>query len=230
MSRILMIETATAVCSVGICIHGELQSIREELKPNSHASLVAVFIGEVLKECNMKAADLDAVAVSMGPGSYTGLRIGVSSAKGICYAVSKPLIAVSTLKNLAEGMISMNASSNDALYIPMIDARRMEVYMAMYDRMGQEMVPVAAEIITPDSFDKYAPQDLFIAGDGAEKTMDVLSYGGSITKLDTLPSVRFMCHSVDRQYTEGTFVNSAYFEPYYLKDFVAGKPKVKGLH
>jgi tRNA threonylcarbamoyladenosine biosynthesis protein TsaB len=225
-----MIETATAVCSVGICANGELQSLREEMKPNSHASLVAVFIDEVLKECGMKVADLDAVAVSMGPGSYTGLRIGVSSAKGICYAVSKPLIAISTLRNLAGGMISMKPASTETLFVPMIDARRMEVYMAMYDHSGQEILPVSAEIISPGFFDKYVPHNLVIAGDGAEKTIEVLNYKGTLTMLDILPSVRFMCHSVNRLYEEHAFVDTAYFEPYYLKDFVAGKPKVKGLH
>jgi tRNA threonylcarbamoyladenosine biosynthesis protein TsaB len=231
MPKILLIETATAVCSVGICDEKKMLAFREEQKPNSHVSLVAVFMDEVLKEACVNGEELDAVAVSMGPGSYTGLRIGVSSAKGLCYALSKPLIAVSTLKSLALGMFLADKGKNSpTLYIPMIDARRMEVYMAIYNQSLYEIRPVSAEIITPDFFEQYSPQRIFIAGDGARKAFDVLRYPAEIVaNVDVQPSVCFMKNFAVKAFADNDFVNLAYFEPYYLKDFVAGKPKVKGL-
>jgi tRNA threonylcarbamoyladenosine biosynthesis protein TsaB len=230
MSVILMIETSTRVCSVGISVEGEMQAMRESVKPNSHASLVSVFIEEVLKECNLRIVEIDAVAVSMGPGSYTGLRIGVSSAKGICYAATKPLIAVNTLKSIAAGMINVSENiSQDSLFCPMIDARRMEVYMAIYDNCLNEISPVSAEIITSDFFEKFSPSKLFVSGDGSEKIKDVVKYIADIQYLNIEPSVRHMCKMANEAFEKAEFVDVAYFEPYYLKDFVAGKPVVKGL-
>ncbi len=230
MPKILLIETATRVCSVGVCDSGGMLSLREEHKPNSHASLVAVFIEEILRELGLKPSDLDAVAVSMGPGSYTGLRIGVSSAKGLCYAIKKPLIAISGPESLALGMrIRKICSDEKALFIPMIDARRMEVYTAVYDAVGKEIKTVDALIITPEIFDELMPAPLVLGGDGAEKTKEVLRYMGELIFSDIEPSASFMYQLAIDAYNRKEFADLAYFEPKYLKDFVAGKPKVKGL-
>lgn len=231
MTKILLIETATAVCSVGVCRGNQMAAIRETSRQNSHAAMVAVFIDEVLKEAGISPSELDAIAVSMGPGSYTGLRIGVSSAKGLCYALSKPLIAVSTLKSLAAGMIAADTvQSPSSLYIPMIDARRMEVYMAVFNRQLDEITPVSAEILTAGCLEVYAPAPLILAGDGAQKAADMLNYPSDLfLDSDSAPSVRYMMPLALQAFHNNEFVDTAYFEPFYLKDFVAGKPKVKGL-
>ena len=231
MSYILLIETSSNLCSVGLCKENQLISLREDRKPNSHASLVAVFIDEMLRENGLAYNMLDAVAVSKGPGSYTGLRIGVSSAKGICYAASKPMIALGTLDCMAECMISNAPSAPpDALFIPMLDARRMEVYMAVYNSKGEQIKPVCAELIAPATLTSLKPAPVFIGGDGAYKVKDILLAGSYVEFLNAEPSARYMCGKANQALLAGDFVDTAYFEPFYLKDFIAGKPKVKGLH
>lgn len=232
MALILSIETATPVCSVVLADGPDILGIRETAEKNSHSQVVSVFIDDILRENGIEPKDLSAVAVSMGPGSYTGLRIGVSTAKGLCYALNKPLIAIGTLDAMASGMRSM--AGEDAalplLYAPMIDARRMEVYTALFDAQGRKVRDTMAEIIDAGSFSEFRSGHIICyAGDGAGKCMEVLGpphfrYIGDFTV-----SARYMVQPALEKFNGGLFEDTAYFEPYYLKDFVAGIPKVKGL-
>ncbi len=232
MALLLSIETATPVCSLALSDGPDVLGIRETSEKNSHSQVVTVFIDELLRECGLQPQDLDAVAVSRGPGSYTGLRIGVSTAKGLCYALDKPLIAVDTLEAMAYGMARM-ADENAALpllFAPMIDARRMEVYTAIFDAQGKNVREIQAEIIDAGSFAAFREQHIIcLAGDGAGKCRQVLMHP-NICYLDQFSvSARYMAPLAYERFRKGLFEDTAYFEPYYLKDFVAGVPKVKGL-
>lgn len=232
MAIILYLETATNICSVALAKDEILLSMRETAVSNSHSELITVFIQEVLDETGINSNELDAIAVSKGPGSYTGLRIGVSTAKGLCYALNKPLISVSTLKTIAygvkDGLIELD---KDTLVCPMIDARRMEVYYALFDGDMNEIKSDCAEIITYGTFDDVLKDHtLLLLGDGAEKCIPLFSEQPRITFLnDFFISARYMMVPGLKKFYNRQFENVAYFEPFYLKDFVAGKPAVKGL-
>ncbi len=228
MSLILAIETATSVCSVALARDGKLLSICEANSPNAHSSILTVLIEEVFREATLRYTDLDALAVSMGPGSYTGLRIGVAVAKGLCYGLDKPLIAISTLKAMAAGII---ASGSQNLVCPMIDARRMEVYCAVYDENLKTVLSTNARIIEENSFQELLANHILIfAGDGAAKCKQLLSKNPHARFKDNFQtSAQFMISLAEKRFQSNQFEDLAYFEPYYLKDFVAGKPKVKGL-
>lgn len=233
MSVILCIETATRVCSVALGKDGKLISIRETNDDNSHSSLLTGFIQQIIGEVGIKLSEIDAVAVSKGPGSFTGLRIGVSTAKGLCYALDKPLISINTLQSMALGMALSYKPENkkNVLFCPMIDARRMEVYMAVYDENNSEILAPCAEIITAETFGDYVKNNaLVLAGDGAEKCRETLSGIEEILfqKIE-LPSARHMVTLTENIFLHKQFENLAAFEPYYLKDFIAGIPHVKGL-
>lgn len=229
MPLILNIETATQVCSVGLSDGLNLLAIRESHEKNIHAASVTVFTEQVLHEAGKAMSDLDAVAVSMGPGSYTGLRIGVSAAKGIGYALEIPLIAVPTLQSLALGAAGL-APEKDALFCPMIDARRMEVYTALFDRSNRQVRPTEALIIDADSYsDELRGNIVYFFGDGAEKCREILEPQGMIFMKDVFPSAGIMAKLSFERFRGGQFEDVAYFEPFYLKDFIAGKPRVKGL-
>lgn len=234
MTLILNIETATAVCSVCITKDNEVLALRETSESNSHARVVAVFIDQMLKETGIDKHLLDAVAVSKGPGSYTGLRIGVSTAKGLCYALDKPLIGIGTLESMAYGMKQLPLTKTKGLpviYIPMIDARRMEVYTALFDENLIRIKETTADIITADSYSNLlADHHLVIAGDGAEKCRALLDHPNISFLEDFSVSSIHMVQPAIRQFKAGAFEDTAYFEPFYLKDFIAGKPKVKGLN
>jgi len=230
MSLILNIETATQHCSVGLSRHGKILAIRESSEKNIHASRVTVFTEEVCSQANISMKDLDAVAVSMGPGSYTGLRMGVSAAKGFCYALDIPLVAVPTLQSMALGAMPA-IDEKKALLCPMIDARRMEVYTALFDYNNKEVRKTEALIIDDSSFDKeLAGNSIYFFGDGADKCRAVLDPKGLHFLEGIHPSASSMAVIADKKFISGEFENLAYFEPYYLKDFIAGKPKVKGLN
>lgn len=233
MALILIIETATPVCSVCLANGTEVLALRETSESNSHARVVAVFIDQLLKETGVGKHQLDAVAVSKGPGSYTGLRIGVSTAKGLCYGLEKPLIGVGTLESMVFGMKQQplsNVSGLPVIYIPMIDARRMEVYTALFDENLVRLKETSADIITAESFSSLLPaHHLVIAGDGAEKCREVLGQPNVTFLKDFTVSAIHMVLPAIRQFEAGAFENVAYFEPFYLKDFIAGKPNVKGL-
>ena len=236
MPNLLHIETATQVCSIALSLDGMLIAERESREKNIHSSVVTVFIEEVMKEAGITFKDLDAISVSKGPGSYTGLRIGVSTAKGICFATDKPLIAIDTLQALAWGarkMLTEKGISNkvEVLFCPMIDARRMEVFSALYNWELKQVRETKAEIIDKDSFKKYFEEhQLWFTGDGAEKCRDFLQANPNSRFIDDpMPSATYLIELGEKKFLAGEFEDAAYFEPFYLKDFIPGIPKVKGL-
>ncbi|MEI6454987.1 MAG: tRNA (adenosine(37)-N6)-threonylcarbamoyltransferase complex dimerization subunit type 1 TsaB [bacterium] len=241
MGKILCLDTATTICSVSLSEAGRLISFEESSDKNLHASRLTLFIEEVLKTASLSMNELDAIAVSMGPGSYTGLRIGVASAKGLCYALDIPLIAIPTLQAMALGMrelalplASSPGKENETPgwgLCPMVDARRMEVFCAIFDQELNLTRDTAAEIIHSDSFSEFmAEKLLFFAGDGAEKCRELLeSNKNAIFIQGFRHSSRFMIRLAEEKLTRREFENLAYFEPFYLKDFIAGKPRVKAL-
>lgn len=233
MSLILNIETATAVCSVALAKDGQLLGLKESNTRNNHSSALILFIDEVIKRANVSLTDIDAIAVSEGPGSYTGLRIGVAAAKGLCYALEKPLIGISTLHAMANGMLYRDSAIPPAhiLYCPMIDARRMEVYCAIFDEKGNEIRETRAEIINEDSFMQFLEKNKIVfAGDGALKCRSLFEkHPNAVFAEDFQTSAKFMIPLSEEKSLQKKFEDLAYFEPYYLKDFIAGKPRVKGL-
>ena len=233
MSLILNIETATGVCSVALARDGQLIGLKESNTKNSHSLVLTLFIDEVIKTAGIALPDLDAVAVSEGPGSYTGLRIGVASAKGLCYALEKPLIGVSTLRAMAIGMVNPVSANQEfhILYCPMIDARRMEVYCAIFDEKGKEIRETRAEIMDENSFMEYLGKNRIVfAGDGALKCRPLFDkHPNAVFSEDFQTSAKFMISLSEEKFSKSKFEDLAYFEPYYLKDFIAGKPRVKGL-
>ena len=228
MERIILIETSTALCSTALAENGTIVSYKESSAPKAHASLTAVFIQEMLAERGLTIADCDALCVSMGPGSYTGLRVGVSTAKGLCFGSGKPMLAVGTLDTLA-AQASDVVSSNVPEYkyiIPMVDARRMEVYTAVFEN-GRQITETAPAIIDETSFAEYLEQGscLFI-GDGAGKCADVIKHTNAHF-CQCWPKASSMLSPAMQAYKEKRFEDVAYFEPFYLKEFVATVSKKK---
>ena len=230
---ILCLETATPVCSVALNESCCTIALRETEGQNAHSEKITNFIREVMEVAKIDYSQLDAVAVSKGPGSYTGLRIGVSTAKGICYAADLPLMAIDTLETMAYGMKAKlgNQIGEHDLLIPMIDARRMEVYAAIFDANLNKINDTAALVIDENSFDELLKDHrLWLFGDGAPKLKKVFENQPNINIVDGFkPSAAYMLPLADEALREQDFVDVAYFEPFYLKDFVAGKPHVKGL-
>lgn len=227
MALILLLETATSVCSVALARDGQVISYRERNEPNIHASQLTLFIEAVMKEAKVKFKDLNAVAVSRGPGSYTGLRIGVSTAKGLCFALNIPLIAVDTLQSLAKGFAdSVSQTNHQTRLCPMLDARRMEVYMAVFTADLNEVEPVQAKILDETSFDGYA--DIVLFGDGAQKCIRLYAGKDNVRIAEFHNSARHLSGIAFEKFEEKQFEDVAYFEPFYLKEFVAGKPKGQG--
>lgn len=220
---ILCIETATVVCSVALCSKTEVIGLKENRDTRSHASLLTVFIGELLAEAGIRASDLLAIAVSKGPGSYTGLRIGVSAAKGIAFGASVPLIGIDTLLSMFYG-IGADHSETNKLFCPMLDARRMEVYHAIYDSNGNPIKPVSAEIIDENSFSGIPEEkELVLFGDGMEKIRKVIKRE-NVTFADYNISASHMRIPSFEALESGKLEDIAYFEPFYLKDFIATRP------
>lgn len=217
MTNILNLETATRNCSVSISKDGKTILCKEMAEAGySHAEKLHVFIEECLKESNLTFKDLSAIAVSQGPGSYTGLRIGVSTAKGLCFALDLPLIAVDTLQVLASQL-----SISEGIIIPMIDARRMEVYSAIYNSNFEKIREVQAEILTENSFEEIH-ETIHFVGDCSEKAKTVLTNSNFIFHEEIVyPSANEMSVLSYNKFHENKFEDVAYFEPYYLKDFMA---------
>ena len=235
MERIILIETSTALCSVALAEDGAVVAYRESSAPKAHASLTAVFIQEMLSERGVTLADCDAVCVSMGPGSYTGLRVGVSTAKGLCFGAGKPLLAIGTLDTLvaqASDVISSETEGRDEksptykFIIPMVDARRMEVYTAMFEN-GKQVTETEPVIVDESSFAEYLEQGpcLFI-GDGAGKCADVIKHPNAHF-VQCCPKASAMLSPALAAFRAGDFKDVAYFEPFYLKEFVATVSKKK---
>jgi tRNA threonylcarbamoyladenosine biosynthesis protein TsaB len=232
MALILNLETATTTCSVALAKDGTLLASKELGGEYTHAENLTLFIGNVMATAGLHLQDLDAVSVSKGPGSYTGLRIGVSTAKGLCYSLDKPLIAINTLKHMAAAassdprFIPVGNVDQKVLLCPMLDARRMEVYCAVYD--GQtEIRPTAAEIIDEQSFsDLLRDHIIFFFGDGAAKCKTLFTGNKNAYFADDFfPSAKDMISLSEQAFQKKQFEDVAYFEPFYLKDFVAGKKK-----
>ena len=227
---ILCIETATPVCSVALCDTEKVISIRESHENKSHASLLSIFILDILKEQGLKTSDLDAVAVSKGAGSYTGLRIGVSTAKGIAYGSGIPLIGIETTRSLFTGMrIAAEIkgdSTSDTIYCPMIDARRMEVFYCLYDNNRNKIGDIRASIIDEESFlDIPDAKKMIFSGDGSEKCREVIKRKNSVFYDEIIISAKNMRLPAYEAFKEKVFEDVAYFEPYYLKDFIATIPR-----
>jgi len=224
MPIVLNIETATTNCSVSLSKDGETLVLKEDNNVNySHAESLHVFIDTILKTANINKTDIDAIAVSKGPGSYTGLRIGVSAAKGLCYALDKPLISISTLNALAR-----QVNIQEGLIIPMLDARRMEVYSAIYDHKFNLIRNIEAQILDEFSFkEELKNGKVFFVGNGTEKTKVLLPHNNAIYIDNKLPSAHEMSALAYAKYKIGDTEDVAYFEPFYLKDFIALKPKPK---
>lgn len=230
---ILCLETSTSVCSVALNESCCTLALRESEKQNAHSEKITTFIKEVMEIAGIGYSQLDAVAVSKGPGSYTGLRIGVSTAKGICYAADLPMMAIDTLEAMAYGMKEKHGSqiAENDLLIPMIDARRMEVYAAVFDANLNRIQDTAALVIDENAFDDLKKDHrLWLFGDGAPKLKTVFADQPNISIVEGFkPSAAYMRPLAERALLNKDFVDVAYFEPFYLKDFIAGKPHVKGL-
>lgn len=222
MALILNLETATKVCSVSLAQNGSEIYTKEVCTENfSHAENLNVFIEEVLQKSGKKISDLEAIAVSEGPGSYTGLRIGVSTAKGLCYALDIPLIAINSLKSLA----ALSKTECD-LICPMFDAMRMEVYAAIFDKSLKEIQKTEAIVIDQNSFAAILiNQKIEFVGPGAEKCKEIIQNTNALFNSDLKVSARGMIRLSEEKFSTSQFENVAYFEPFYLKDFVAGKKK-----
>ena len=235
MALLLSIDTATTVCSVALADKQKIIAHIDSSEEKVHASHLGVFVNEILQKAGKSVKQLDGIAISKGPGSFTGLRIGVSLAKGLCYGADIPLIAVDTLQAMAFGMMitckdqnfQHNASEN-ILYCPMIDARRMEVYTALYDSHNQPVENVSAKIIDQNSFRSYFNKNLLVlAGDGTTKCKELITNKNAFFLQGFSHSAIYMNELAQNSLLEGKFENIAYFEPYYLKDFIVTIPKRK---
>ena len=227
---IICLETATNICSVALCDDAGVISMRQNSELKSHASMLTVFIDELLREYGIRAKDLEAIAVSKGPGSYTGLRIGVSVAKGIAYAASIPLIGVDTTLSMFWGLSGTQyySSGNEVsyLYCPMLDARRMEIYYALYDSDGNTVKEISAEVIDENSFNNIpVSKRIIFFGDGAVKCKEIIKRNNTFFVDDFKISASYMFIPASKALKTHDYEDIAYFEPFYLKDFIASKPR-----
>lgn len=225
---ILLLETATDSCSVALADNGNIVAEKYINQPKAHASLLARYISDILEENGITMAECSAVAVSKGPGSYTGLRVGVSCAKGLCYGAGKPLISVCTLATIAQMAMDNNLYGKEGEYtiVPMIDARRMEVYTANFNSAGEQLTPVEAKILDENSYAaELAAGPVLFTGNGAEKFKELVGGNPNAFFAPQEPHASGMRVIATRKLQTGEFEDNAYFEPFYLKDFIAGKPK-----
>ncbi|MDX8337701.1 tRNA (adenosine(37)-N6)-threonylcarbamoyltransferase complex dimerization subunit type 1 TsaB [Draconibacterium sp. IB214405] len=236
MAIILNIETSTEVCSVSLAENGKTLFLKESDEGLNHSKLLTVFIEELFSENNFDINNIDAVAVSKGPGSYTGLRIGVSVAKGLCYGLGKPLIGIGSIEAMGHyvaknvGDFYTSADGEELLFCPMIDARRMEVYTALFNEEGNAENEVTAEIIDENSFaNSLNKKKVLFFGNGADKCRDKITHENAVFNGPDKTTARFMQNLAEIKYNKSEFEDVAYFEPFYLKDFVATIPKNKVL-
>lgn len=227
MSCILHIETSTSVCSVAISEDSQVIFEQQTTDGPSHATVLAPFVNEALSFIESHAIPLDAVAVSSGPGSYTGLRIGVSTAKGVAYARGVPLLAIPTLQVITVPTLLFDDNlPEDALLCPMIDARRMEVYAALYDRALHPVREVQADIVNASTYRKWLDRaPVFFMGNGAEKCKSVIEHSNAHFIEDAHPWAKYMAPLAEKALLKGEYVDTAYFEPFYLKEFQTSLPK-----
>lgn len=228
-ANILCMDTSTEVCTVALIRGAEVLAYRENADGQSHARNLLPYIDEILTQVGMAPSDLQAVAVGMGPGSYTGLRIGASTAKGLCYSLEIPMIAVPTLQIVAAGAAA-SFDYGDALFCPLLDARRMEVFTALYDGSLREVSPAEAQIVDEGAFAALLSEHRVVfCGNGMPKCRQLLSGNPNALFSDAPLSARNMALLASRQFAACDFVDAAYFEPLYGKEYVAAKPHVKGL-
>lgn len=227
MSCILNIETSTDVCSVAISDNGQVVFNKEDHSGPNHAVKLGVYVDEALSFIDAHGIPLEAVAVSCGPGSYTGLRIGVSMAKGICYGRDVKLISIPTLELMAVPvLLGEHPAEEDALIVPMLDARRMEVYAKVMDRALKEVRPIQADIVDAETYKEYLDRGtVYFFGNGAEKCMEVINHPNARLVKGIEPLAKNMAPLAEKRFVEGKFEDVAYFVPFYLKDFVAKIPK-----
>ena len=227
MSCILNIETSTDVCSVAISDNGQVVFNKEDHSGPNHAVKLGVFVDEALSFLDSHGLPLEAVAVSCGPGSYTGLRIGVSMAKGICYGRGVKLIAVPTLELMAVPvLLGEHPEDENALIVPMLDARRMEVYAEVFDRALKVVRPIQADVVDADTYKEYLDKgSVYFFGNGAAKCMETINHPNAHLVKDIGPLAKNMAPLAEKRFAEGKFEDVAYFVPFYLKDFVAKMPK-----
>ena len=218
MALLLNIETSTTNCSVSLSKNGETLVLKEDYSSGySHAEMLHIFIDDVFKSSNFEKSDIDAIAVSKGPGSYTGLRIGVSSAKGLCFALNKPLLAIDTLKSLAH-----QVKVGSGLIVPMLDARRMEVYASIYNSGYELQREIKADILDENSYAEILENNkVYFIGNGVEKTKKIIEHPNAVFIEGKLPSANEMGQLAELKYKISDTEDVAYFEPYYLKDFIA---------
>ena len=223
MALILGIETATRNCSVALFKDGIVIAEKEHISDDYiHAEQLTLFIQQVIESANVTLKNVEAVALSKGPGSYTGLRIGTSSAKGLCYALDIPLIAISTLKAMA---FAMAKNEKSAIYCPMIDARRMEVFSALYDVDNKQVRGVQADVLDENTYTEFLADETIFFGDGSLKCQEIINHKNAKFIEGINPSAKNLGILANTKFENKDFENVAYFEPYYLKDFVAGKKK-----
>ena len=226
MSTILHIETSTDVCSVAVSEDTQVIFQQDDHSGPNHAERLGTMVDEALSFTDNHAIPFDAVAVSCGPGSYTGLRIGVSMAKGICYGRNLKLIAVPTLELLCVPVLLREIPEEDALLCPMLDARRMEVYSGIYNRALKPVREVGADIVTAETYKDYLDEHpMYFFGNGAKKCMDVVNHPNAHLIEGIEPLAKWMQPLAERRLLSGTTEDVAYFTPFYLKDFVAKMPK-----
>ena len=227
MSCILHIETSTNVCSVAVSEDGKVIFDKADRTGNNHAEALGSFVDEAMSFADSHAIPLDAVAVSCGPGSYTGLRIGVSMAKGVCYALNLPLLSVPTLELMCVPVLLRNEEiEDDALLCPMIDARRMEVYAALYDRALKPVRGIQADVVDADTYRQWLEErPVYFFGNGAAKCMDTINHPNAHLIEGIEPVAKWMMPLAERKMLNDIHEDVAYFVPYYLKDFVAKQPK-----
>ncbi|GMN11982.1 tRNA (adenosine(37)-N6)-threonylcarbamoyltransferase complex dimerization subunit type 1 TsaB [Croceitalea sp. MTPC9] len=218
MTKIINLETATTNCSVSISVDGKLVSVKEENTPNySHSEQLHIFIKEALEEASFSFADIDAIAVSKGPGSYTGLRIGVSAAKGLCFSLDLPLISIPTLESMSH---QIKVEPNEVI-IPVLDARRMEVYSCVFNHSHHKIRETKAEVIDENSFEEFSGyKKVHFLGSGAEKIETLLDHPNFKFHKEVIPSSKEMAKLSQKKFEVNDFEDVAYFEPYYLKDFI----------
>ena len=227
MPCILNIETSTNVCSVAVSEDSHIIFSKEDCDGPNHATVLGVFVDEALSFINSHAIPLDAVAVSGGPGSYTGLRIGVSMAKGVCYALNIPLLSVPTLEVLTVPVLLREmVTDDDALLCPMLDARRMEVYAALYTRALKPVRTIQADVVDGETYRSYLDEHpVYFFGNGAAKCMETINHPNAHLIEDIKPLAKYMQPLAERRLLQEQYEDTAYYEPYYLKDFVAKLPK-----
>jgi len=223
MALILCIETATKVCSVALAQNGHPLVVKESKTENfSHSENLNLFIESIFKEIDFSLSDIDAIAISMGPGSYTGLRIGASTAKGLAYGLNVPVVGIGSLVALA----NLLTTDDNTLICPMFDARRMEVYSALYNNQLNIVSEVEAKIIDTDSYFSYLQQNKIVfVGPGAEKCIEFIQHPNAVFDLNVNVSAAGLASIAEDKFNRNEFENLAYFEPFYLKNFIAGKPK-----